>query len=33
LKEAYGKRRATGMRKGMKELYVEDLIWRGVCHP
>ena len=27
MKEAYGKRRTTGMRMGMKEPYVEDLAW------
>jgi hypothetical protein len=29
MKEAYGKRRTTGMRKGMKEPYVEDLASHG----
>ena len=29
MKEAYGKRRTTGMRKGMREPYVEDLASHG----
>ena len=29
MKEAYGKRRTTGMRKGMREPYVKDLASRG----
>jgi hypothetical protein len=29
MKEAYGKRRTTGVRKGMKEPYVEDLASHG----
>jgi RNA-directed DNA polymerase len=29
MKEAYGKRRTTGMRKGMREPYVEDIASHG----
>ena len=29
MKEAYGKRRTTGMRKGMRESYIEELASHG----